>query len=238
MAFLYNPGMHELDSLEVLDDQMVGTGGFLAVRRLRLRNRRRDGSVSEPYTCDFIVRPKGIDAVVVAIYMRAGDGVRVLLRDGLRPPLKFGREGVAKPVPDRRPYLLFRELVAGIVEPEDRGEAGLRRRAAIEASEEAGFDVDAADVVLLGASSFPSPGAHPERYWLTAVEIADPDAQRPLEGDGSPMEEGAATVWLGLDAAIAACVAGEIEDCKTELALRRLRAWLDDDPSRATTSAR
>jgi len=78
------------------------------------------------------------------------------------------------------------------------------------------------DVEFLGAGTFPSPGSMPEKFWLLAAEVRDPSAQRALEGDGSPMEEGARTRWMGLQDAIAACVAGEIEDCKTELVLRRL----------------
>ena len=61
-----------------------------------------------------------------------------------------------------------------------------------------------------------------EKFYFAAVEV-DPRAQHPLAGDGSPMEEGARTRWLGLDDAIAACVRGEISDLKTELGLRRLR---------------
>jgi ADP-ribose pyrophosphatase len=220
--------MQNVVSVEVESDQIVGkeAGGFLAIRRMRLRNRRADGSLSQPYLSDFIVRPKGVDAVVIAIYSRRGGFVEVLLRDGLRPPLIFGRAESAPPVPDRRRYLFFRELCAGIVEVGDRGEAGLRQRAAIEVEEEAGYTVAAADVVLLGAGSFPTPGAMAERYWFTAVEIADPTAQQPPQGDGSPMEEGARTLWMPLDQAIAACVAGEIEDSKSELGLRRLRDYL------------
>jgi ADP-ribose pyrophosphatase len=37
------------------------------------------------------------------------------------------------------------------------------------------------------------------------------------------MEEGAELRWVALDEAIRLCVAGEIEDAKTELVLRRLR---------------
>ena len=40
------------------------------------------------------------------------------------------------------------------------------------------------------------------------------------------MEEGATTRWLPLDAAIAACVRGDLPDLKTELGLRRLRDHL------------
>jgi len=81
------------------------------------------------------------------------------------------------------------------------------------------------DVVLLGAGSFPSPGAMAEKFWFAAVEV-EPDAGGEPEGDGSPMEEGARVRWMGLDEAIGACLAGEIEDAKTELGLRRLREYL------------
>jgi ADP-ribose pyrophosphatase len=207
-----------VDRIEVLSDRIVGReGGFLAIRRLELVNVRADGSRSAQYLCDYIVRPKGLDAIVVAVWTRARGAARVLIRDGMRAPLFFGR-----PAEEGRGYF-FREVVAGIVEHEDVGEEGLRRRGAIEVEEEAGYRVAAADVKLLGAGTFPSPGAMAEKFWLAAVEIPDPDAVAHAAGDGSPMEEGASAEWLLLDDAIAACVAGKIEDAKTELVLRRLR---------------
>ncbi|HTM23452.1 MAG TPA: hypothetical protein VL172_23175 [Kofleriaceae bacterium] len=207
--------------LHIDDDRLHGEGGFLVVRRVHLRNRYHDGGLSRPYVVDFALRPKGVDAVVVAVYHRAAGGIQVLVRDGLRPAMRLGRGGAA--LPESRDYLFFTELVAGIIEPEDVGGDGLRARAAAEVAEEAGFTVDPAAVTLLGAGTFPTPGSMPEKDWLTAVEIADAAAQQPLEGDGSPMEEGASTRWMALDDAIAACVRGEIEDCKTEITLRRLR---------------
>jgi ADP-ribose pyrophosphatase len=215
--------MDKIVDIEVLSDEIVGReGGFLAIRRLRLRNRRADGSLSAPYLCDFLARPYGVDAVVVALYHRAADGVRVLLRDCLRPPLIFGRPPEQLPVPDRRKYLVFTELVAGIIEREDVGTGGVKHRAAEEAMEEAGFRIDPGQVMLLG-DVFPSPGAMAEKFWLTAAEVADPADHQAIRGDGSPMEEGGSIRWMLLDDAIAACVRGDIEDAKTELALRRLR---------------
>jgi ADP-ribose pyrophosphatase len=137
----------------------------------------------------------------------------------------FGRAPDLAPLPEPPPDMLFTELVAGIVETGDRGEAGLRVRAAHEVAEEAGFDVDPSAVAVLGAGAYPSPGSMIEKFYFVAVEV-DPAAQRPLEGDGSPMEEGARTRWLGLDDAIAACERGDIPDLKTELGLRRLRDHL------------
>jgi ADP-ribose pyrophosphatase len=217
--------MHRVTALDIEGDQVIGReGGFLAIRRLHLRNVRDDGSRSEPYICDFTVRRMGLDAVVVVVWHRAPDGrIRVLLRDGLRPPIAVGRPPDQQVVPDGKTYLFLTELVAGVVEGHDLGDAGLRSRAAAEVLEEAGYVVDPATIELLGSGVFPSPGSTAEKFFLAAVEIADPSTQQPLEGDGSPMEEGATTRWADLGAAIEACVRGEIEDCKTELGLRRLR---------------
>jgi ADP-ribose pyrophosphatase len=213
--------------LEIEKEELLGQGGFLAIRRLIVRNRREDGSRSRPYLCDLLERPMGLDAVVVAIFTRARGPVEVLLRDALRPSLVLGRDGTSPtPVAETRDRLRFPELVAGIIEAEDRGEEGVRQRAALEVAEEAGYQVAAADVVLLGAGTFPVPGMIAERWWLAAVEVATPDDQPPPAGDGSPMEEGAESRWMPLDAAIAACVAGTLEDAKTELTLRRLRDHL------------
>jgi hypothetical protein len=60
----------KLSELIVDGDERVGEGGFLALRRLHLRNRRVDGSASRGYVCDVVVRPYGQDAVVVAIFAR------------------------------------------------------------------------------------------------------------------------------------------------------------------------
>lgn len=218
--------MHTFAEFVVEHDEIVGTGGFLALRRLRLRNRRGDGTVSAPYTCDYMVRPYGQDAVVVVVYARNADGrIEVLLRDGLRPPLFFGRRPDLAPLPEPAASPWSRELVAGILEVGDHGEAGLRARACAEVAEEAGFDVAPDAVQLLGAGTYPSPGGKIEKFYFTAVQVTA-TAQRALAGDGSPMEEGATTCWLPLDAAIAACVRGDLCDAKTEIGLRRFRDTL------------
>lgn len=208
-------------------DELVGEGGFLAIRRLRMRNRRADGSISAPYVCDAIARPYGQDAVVVAVYARRAGAVEVLVRDGLRPALPFGRDPARAPLPEPPPGMFLTELVAGILEPSDHGIDGLRRRAALEVAEEAGFLVDPGAIAVLGGGVYPSPGSMIEKFYFAAVEV-DPATQQPLAGDGSPMEEGARTRWLPLAAAIAACQRGELPDLKTELGLRRLHDHLAD----------
>jgi ADP-ribose pyrophosphatase len=215
----------EVRDLIVDGDDRVGDGGFLAIRRLRLRNVRADGSASEQYICDAVVRPFGQDAVVVVVYARTERGVEVLVRHGLRPALVLGRDPARAPLPEQKPGIFLTELVAGIIEEGDQGEAGLKARAAHETHEEAGFLVEQDSVVLLGAGMFPSPGCLTEKFYFAAVEV-DPATQQELAGDGSPMEEGARTTWLILDDAISACRAGQLTDLKTELGLRRFKDYL------------
>jgi ADP-ribose pyrophosphatase len=62
----------------------------------------------------------------------------------------------------------------------------------------------------------------PEKFWIVAAHVDDPQGGDTARGDGSPMEEGSRTWWEPLPRAIAGCVDGRIEDAKTELALRRL----------------
>lgn len=212
----------KIDDLIVDSDTRAGEGGFLAIRRLVLRNRRDDGSTSPPYTCDAVVRPYGQDAVAVVVYARVAGALHVLVRDGLRPTVALGRDPARAPLPEAAPSKWTTELVAGILEEHDLGEAGLRTRSAAEVREEAGFIVEPRAIELLGAGTFPSPGCLVEKIYFTAVQV-DPATQQPLEGDGSPMEEGATTRWIPLEDAIASCVRGELCDLKTELGLRRLR---------------
>ena len=214
--------MPEVTRFEIVSDERFGQGGFLQLRRCWLRNVHADGSRSEKYICDFVERPRGLDAVAVVIWAQ---GPKVLIRAGLRPPLQIGRPGIHFIPLDEAPCpLLNQEIVAGLVEPGDEGEAGLRRRAAIEVAEETGYQVSPDDVVMLGTGTMPVPGLLPEREYFAAVEV-DPDATGAMDGDGSPMEEGARMKWWDLEAAIAACVHGEIADFKTELGLRRFRDW-------------
>ena len=206
-------------------DERVGGGGFIEIRRIRMRNRRADGSISEQYCCDSIARPYGQDAVVVAVFARVGARIDILLRQQLRPAIFKARNPELAPLGEAPPSMFLTELVAGIIERHDVGEAGLRARAAAETLEEAGFVVTPDEVILLGAGALASPGAVVEKFYFTAVEV-DPTTQQALGGDGSPMEEGASTRWMELDAVIAACVAGTLFDLKTEAGLRRLREHL------------
>lgn len=210
----------EIEVVEDLTARSRCDEGFLHVRRLRCRNRRSDGSTSAEYRVDVVDRPR-LDAVAVLVHRaRQGGGDELLLRTNLRPAAWF-RKDRQPVVPDERPFLEMEEIVAGLLEPEDRGEAGLRARAVEEAWEEAGFRVEAGAVKFLGAPFFVAPGILSERIHLCAVDVTGL-AQAPLAGDGSPLEECARTRWVEFGEALRLCRTGVVPDAKTELALLRL----------------
>lgn len=210
--------------LDVVED-FTSTGrcdeGFLHVRRLRVRNVRADGSHSTVYRVDVVDRPR-LDAVAVLVWRRGEQGLEFLTRQNLRPAAHFRREKLPN-LPDGRSHLFCEEIVAGLLEVDDLGEAGLRHRAVEEVFEEAGFRVAPEAVVLLGPPFFVAPGIISEKIYLAAVEVTGLQASLP-QGDGSPLEEGGAISWRSRASLESALGDGTIQDAKTELALRRFLA--------------
>jgi len=227
---VHSPGMPNITAIEVVEDYTARARcdeGFLRLKRLRARNRRADGTTSREYPIDVIDRPT-LDAVAVCLWARTARGVEILTRRGLRPAAYF-RRGRTPVLPEPE-YLLVEELVAGVLEPGEVGLGALQRRGAEEVREEAGIAVEPSSLVPLGGPFFPLPGIVSEKIHLLAGEIARPPWpdtwSAPDEGDGSPLEEGAVLAWRELGEALRACERGEIEDAKTELALRRLAGRL------------
>lgn len=213
----------DLVGIEVVRDRTAASRcdeGFLKLRRLVVRNLYEDGSASREYPCDVVRRP-GSDAVVAVLYeVDAGGRVQVLLREAARAPIYLRRHETFVH-PDPRVYLSILEVVAGIVEPDDpSGPAGLRRRAAAEAREEAGIEVAPERLEVLGGETFASPGTSDEKLYFVAGSA--PLSTGPVTGDGSTMEEWGRLHRLELGAAIAACRDGRVPDMKTEVALLRL----------------
>jgi ADP-ribose pyrophosphatase len=195
--------------------------GFLRIRRLRCQNRRADGTASKVYRVDVVDRPR-LDAVAVLVYRRGEGGLEVLTRMNLRPAAYF-RRGKDMTVPDAATYLRVEEIVAGLLELEDKGEAGLRHRAAEEVREEAGFDVRPEEIELLGGAFFVAPGILSEKVFPAAVDVTGKPHEVP-QGDGSPLEEGSHLRWRPMGELLEACRSGEVPDAKTELAITRLLA--------------
>ncbi len=218
------PPDEEVVAIEVVEDLTASARcdqGFLHLRRLRCRNRRADGSLSRTYNVDVVDRPVP-DAVAVLLWRQTPEGVEVLTRRTLRPAAYFRRE-LPLAIPDPESYLTVEELVAGVLEPEDKGPEGVRARAAAEVDEEAGYTVRPEAVELLGPAFFMLPGIISEKIHPTAVDVTGQRPHRPT-GDGSPLEEGASVRWWPLLALLSACRRGEVADAKTELCLLRFLA--------------
>ena len=212
-----------VNAIEVVEDFSATARcdeGFLQIRRLRVRNRRADGSTSPVYRVDVVDRPR-LDAVAVLVVRRGAEGLEVLTRMNLRPAAYF-RKDKEQPVPDARSHLYCEEIVAGLLENSDHGEEGLRTRAAEEVREEAGFVVTPAEIVVLGPPFFVAPGIVSEKIFVCAVDVTGKEAAMP-EGDGSPLEESPPPQWRPVAELQAAIESGEVQDAKTELALTR---WL------------
>lgn len=179
-----------------------------------------DGTVSEPFVYDAVERSR-LDAVVVAAHFRDAGGERhVFLRSCLRPPLLL-RSMEMRPIPEKETLGGLWELPAGLVEEDERSPEGLQRCAARELLEEVGVEVAPAALLPLGPSSFPAPGFIGERHFFFHVEVKGPTRATPTE-DGSALERHALVASIPLREALALTRTGEIEDEKTELALRRL----------------
>lgn len=208
--------------LELLEDLSPGSGpGFLRLIRRKLRaHHASGGAVSEPFIYDEVDRV-ALDAAVIAAHYLGSDGVRrVILRSAIRPPVYF-RDPARAPtaLPDRQGGLW--ELPAGLVEQDELSPEGLLRGAARELEEEAGFSVEPSRLSALGPSTYPCPGVIAERHFFFEVEV-DPGERREPALDGSALEQGGLVVDVPLPFALSLCRTGNIEDAKTELALRRL----------------
>lgn len=194
--------------------------GFLVMRRLTLRNVWEDGHASAAYRYDLVER-EALDAVAIVLFATGGGGPRICLRTALRPPLAFRNEhAIPIPEPPEAGAVQW-EVPAGLVEPDERGEDGLRACASRETQEEVALEVPPEAFAPLGPSVCISPGVLAEKLHYWAAEV-DPSKRGVPAGDGSPTEERARVRFVPLADALAACRDGRIADLKTEAAVRRL----------------
>ena len=207
--------------LEVIEDLSPSSPpGFLRLVRRRLRAHYPDGTVSAPFIYDEVDR-RSMDAVVIAAhYSGSGGERRVFLRSALRPPIYF--RGASKGiVPVRDTHGGLWELPAGLIDASEHGVEDPAAAAARELHEEVGFDVGPGSMKILGPSMYPAPGVVAERHFYFEA-VVDPSVRREPALDGSALEKDGRVLDVALADALAMCGRGDIEDGKTELALRRL----------------
>jgi ADP-ribose pyrophosphatase len=216
-------------SLEIVGDRTATSKcdeGYLRVRRLDLRARWvGESDPSEPFAYDVVERWNA-DAVAVLPHFERGGVRHVVLRTCIRPPAAMRRERFidgAPPLPHAATKGVLWEIVAGLVERDERSPEGLVRCAVRETEEEIGVVVDAKHVRPLGGPMFPSAGVVGELIYFFECEI-DFSTRREPGGDGSPLERNARFADVPLDRALGWCDEGLLPDAKTEIALRRFAA--------------
>jgi len=175
---------------------------------------------SAPFVYDEVDR-KALDAVVIAAHYVDSEGRhRVYLRSAARPPVLLRAAHRNARASYAKTNGLW-ELPAGLVEPDELSEVGVRRCAQRELEEELGFDAPTDALLPLGPSTFPCPGVIGERHYYFHVTV-NPGYRREPTLDGSAIERLGAIIDVTLDDALSWCREGSLEDAKTELGLRRL----------------
>ena len=192
--------------------------GFLRFSRRRYRAHYPDGRVSAPFVYDAVDRA-AIDAVVIVAHFIAAGVPRVYLRSAVRPPLALRDPAHSALANDACGTGLW-EVPAGIIEVAELSPSGAVCAAQRELREELGFSVPIENMQPLGPSAFPCPGVIGERHFFFEVSVNPAERAEP-DLDGSALEHFGVVVDVSLEAALDMCRRGEIEDSKTELALRR-----------------
>jgi ADP-ribose pyrophosphatase len=216
-----------IKNVEIIEQRQVSpqnSTAYLSLHSLQVQNTYSDETKSAVYRYEGVLR-KYLDAVVLVLTATVGRETQVCLRTSIRPPLLL-RRTLALPQPDDDLPFALLELPAGLIEDTDKGPNGLRARAAAETIEETGYRVSPEDFSLLGSAPFVSAGVIPEKMIFMRAAVLNVNDRVPPEGDGSPAEEGADIVWVGVDWALKMCDNGAIVDMKTELGIRRLAALL------------
>jgi ADP-ribose pyrophosphatase len=228
VALVIRPDL--LKDIEVVGEETGEPASpFVRLRRLRLRHRYNNELYSHSYDFDIIESPFA-DAVAIVLYHIDSEGkVWVGLRRGVRPSIYLRKNNPAKASLDSMPRLTYLELVAGGIEYGDLDSIGINGRAALEVKEEAGYEVEAEELVSLGGGTFSSPGFGMEKIHYRAAKV-DPREGTEPEGDGHPLEEVGDFQFYELSQAIFWCRKGEIEDAKTEIGLYRLASYLGYHP--------
>lgn len=198
---------------------------FLTLRELELRNHYPDGSQSKNYIYSLTER-KWLDAVALVLFRRRAEDVEIVLRSQLRPPLAFRRD-YDVPMPALGTGAVQWEIPAGLIEPGERGDAGIAARAAAEALEEVGVRLTPDRFHTLGAPSSLSPGLIAEKLFFVYAEILDTDSWQTADGDGHAVEEHSLSLFVPLAVAQRAVDDGVVHDVKTEIGIARLRRLVE-----------
>lgn len=213
--------------LEILEEKIIPENGFLKIKRNLVKAHYPDGTISEPFEVDSVMRSRP-DAVVIVghfigdSYYGQHQGERhVWLRSALRPALSF-RDYKSSNLLENEYVSNQYELPAGLTESNEIGLEGMKAAATREFEEEVGYKIDPKYFNLLGHRIFPSVGIAGERLFFFEVQTNPLESRPEPLLDGHALEYGGIVTPVPLAEALDLCDKGYLPDAKTEIGLRRL----------------
>lgn len=214
------PGI-ELTITEDYTAQSKCDEGYLRIKRKKLVATYPDGAKSDEFKYDVVERWNQDAIAILLHFMRDGER-HVILRSAVRPPLALRNDllPAARVAGVDRGELW--EIVAGLVEKDERTPEGLILCAVRETEEEVALKIRKEDVRPLGGVFFPSAGIVGECIFLFEAEVDATNRPEPV-GDGA-LEKNAKVIEVPLSRALEWCDQGLLPDSKTELAIRRFAA--------------
>ncbi len=200
--------------------------GFSSLERFSVINEYDDGSSSDSYNCDIVVR-RGFDAVGIIPYLYIDNKLHILLLNNFRAAAFF-REKILgntdSSLVDENTKSMI-EIPAGILEKDElkltKNDLGIRRCAARELMEETGYELSSREMKVLGSFYYSSPGLLTEKIYIATCDITGLLAEK-IVTDGSVMEETIKPFIIPFSEALALCNNGVIRNAVTEIAIKRL----------------
>lgn len=199
--------------------------GFSSLERFVVVNEYTDGSFSNSYNCDIMIR-KGIDAVGIIPYFYEKNELYITLISNFRAPVLYREKTLlGKNIDDiDKNSIKIIEIPAGIFEDSElkakKVHDAIKNAAARELLEETGFEVKPSEVKVLGGHYFSSPGILTEKIYIASCNITGKKAkEQKLDGT---MEENIKPFSITLTEALRWCKEGIIQNAITEIAITRL----------------
>lgn len=217
--------------IETLEQEVVAQG-FLGIDRRKVKisypNMGPFSIDPQFMTIDSVVR-KANDAVAIIAYFKLNNEYYIYMRSCLRPALAlrdFDKDS-ERPEPYGSGVENLWEIPAGLVDANERGWGGLVMAAQRELHEEIGIFADIIKFKPFGPRYFSSAGMSAERIFFFAVEVNPLTIDVPEE-DGSALEMGGIVHAYSLTELREALENEEILDAKTQMAIMRFSARLDE----------
>ena len=209
--------------IERKDNIIIPEDGFVRVSRSNVIFNYPDGTKSNTFLLDSIVR-NNPDAVAIIAYFIHNNSTYIYLRSCIRPALvlrDYFPSSRTPPVNIGNHW----EIPAGFIEKDEVGVEGVIKAAKRELEEELGFNYLESNFKHLGKEVYVA-GSSADRIFYVSIKV-DPSKQEAPKLDGEPFEYGGKIIFTKLEDILRAIEDGEIYDGKTEIGLNRFARYID-----------